>query len=115
MKKAGYATIILTIIICTFICGFLIGKNQNRSSITIQPPSGTATNPTTVETNPTKVNINTASATELTVLPGIGPTLAQRIIEYRNTIGRYRDVADLCQVQGISEKKLLSIIDYITV
>lgn len=52
------------------------------------------------------VNINTASAAELELLPGIGPALAQRIIEYRAKHGRFRRVDDLDAVRGIGPRTL---------
>ncbi len=52
------------------------------------------------------VNINSASATELQRLPGIGPAMAARIIEYRKEIGRFTAVEQLLDVSGIGEKKL---------
>ncbi len=53
-----------------------------------------------------KVNLNRASADELQVLPGIGPVLAQRMVDWRKTHGRYRTVDDLQEVKGIGKKRL---------
>lgn len=61
-----------------------------------------------------KININTASKGELESLPGIGPTLAQRIIEYREENGLFSSAEDLLNVKGIGEKKLEKIKDQIT-
>ena len=114
MKKAGVVLIILTAMIFVFVTGFLLGRNMNHSSLTVlNKSSSTGTHST--ETHSNKVNINTASEIELTLLPGIGRTLAKRIIDYRNTVGHFRDVYDLCNVEGIGEQKLMKILDYITV
>ena len=51
-----------------------------------------------------KVNINTASPEELQSLPGIGPSLARRIIEYRSINGRFRRVEEIKKVSGIGER-----------
>ena len=53
-----------------------------------------------------RVNINTASAEELQSLPGIGPVLAGRIIEYRRQYGPFIDVEQLVEVKGIGPKVL---------
>lgn len=51
------------------------------------------------------VNINTAGIHDLDRLPGIGPALAKRIVEYRKTNGRFATVADIQRVKGIGKKK----------
>ena len=53
-----------------------------------------------------KVDLNRASADELTTLPGVGPVLAQRMVEWRKTHGRYRSVDDLQEVKGIGKKRM---------
>ena len=62
-----------------------------------------------------RININTATSQELQTLRGIGPAMAQRIIEYRQTSGRFSTVDDLTNVKGIGEKTLEKIRNSITV
>lgn len=51
-----------------------------------------------------KVNINTADATQLTLLPRVGPSTAQRILEFRKQNGPFKAAEDLMLVSGIGEK-----------
>jgi len=61
-----------------------------------------------------KVNINTASAHQFTVLPGVGEKLAARIVEYRQKAGGFKNVQELMNVKGIGEKNLAKIQAYLT-
>ena len=53
-----------------------------------------------------KVNINTADADQLDALPGIGPVLAQRIVDWRTENGPFRSAEDLLNVEGIGRSTL---------
>ena len=59
------------------------------------------------------VNVNTATAEELDVLPGIGPALAGRIIAYREEHGPFTAVEQLLEVSGIGEAVLDGLRDQI--
>jgi len=61
-----------------------------------------------------KININTADKNELDTLPGVGPSLAERILEYRQTNGSFSDIEDLKKVTGIGPSKFEKIKDKVT-
>ncbi len=61
------------------------------------------------------VNINTANFLELQRVPGIGPKTAQRILDARKSVGRFRSVDELLAVPGIGEKRLAKMRQYLTV
>lgn len=61
-----------------------------------------------------RVRINSASASELQQLPGIGPALAQRIVETRSR-GRFTSTEDLLRVPGIGKAKMAKLRDYVEV
>lgn len=60
-----------------------------------------------------KVNINTADATQLVLLPRVGPSVAQRILAHRKENGPFKKVEDLMLVQGIGEKTFQLIKPYV--
>lgn len=62
-----------------------------------------------------KLNINKATAAELDTLPGIGPSTAEKIIEYRSSKGSFNSIEELNDVSGIGDKKFEDIKDLITV
>ena len=62
-----------------------------------------------------KVNLNTASIEQLTTLPGVGPKLAARIVEYRQKSGTFRSTQELMNVQGIGEKNFAKIEAFLSV
>ncbi|MEN3304901.1 MAG: competence protein ComEA [Micromonosporaceae bacterium] len=61
------------------------------------------------------VNLNTATLAELDALPGIGPALAQRIVDYRTAHGGFRSVDELRRVEGIGDAKFAQLKDRVAV
>jgi len=61
------------------------------------------------------VNINTADQSQLDTLPGVGPSLAQRIIQYREINGPFKAIEDLKDVSGIGDKNFEKLKDRVTV
>lgn len=72
----------------------VIEESQSDTAGTLQPEAGIKK----------LININAAASAELELLPRIGPVMAQRIIEDRETNGPYKDLADLERVRGIGPK-----------
>lgn len=79
----------------------------------IAPPPGTAAGPATAGSG--LVNLNTATADQLESLPGVGPVLAQRIVDWRQTHGAFRSVEQLREVSGIGAAKYADLKAKVTV
>ena len=65
--------------------------------------------------NNTKIDINKATAEDLQKISGIGPSLAEKITNYRNSNGKFSSIEELKNISGIGDKKFESIKEYITV
>ena len=125
MKKRFLTPLIcITCVFCAFTLGFFFGRNQNQETILVDTVSREPRNnvlpvsdPLPAETRETiqfPIDINSASAEALSALPGIGPTLADRILSYRNRHGNFQRPEELLNVDGIGPGKLEAILDYVT-
>jgi competence protein ComEA len=61
------------------------------------------------------VNLNTSSAAQLAMLPGIGPKTAELIVQYRQKAGGFKKIEEIMNVRGVGEKSFLRIRGLITV
>ena len=61
------------------------------------------------------LNLNTATPRQLESLPGVGPVLAKRIVEFREKKGGFKRIEELLAIPGISEKKWKVLTSYLTV
>lgn len=117
----------ITALFLVFTLGFFLGRNLVRPAVlTARVTPAVETMPASLPTEPSvpgttgipepafPLNINTASAEELTFLPGIGEVMARRIVDWRDANGPYEALTDLLEVEGIGEHRLEQILPYIT-
>ena len=88
-RSAGFAMVILAVLMCV--------------------PAARAADANGV------VNINTATAEQLAMLPRVGPSVAGRIIEFRQQNGSFKDTSDLLLIKGIGDKTFELIEPYVTI
>ena len=81
---------------------------------TAAPKSTTTSRTPTVKASQGKINLNTATLDELDVLPGIGPAIAQRILDYRAQTGDFKKIDEIKNVRGIGDAMFEQIKDLIT-
>jgi len=62
-----------------------------------------------------KINLNSATAEQLQSVPGIGPSTAKSILDYRAKVGKFNKIEEIINVKGIGEKKFQKIKDRLTV
>ena len=119
-KKPNVIVLIGLIILLT---GVVIGRDTQitMTKLSVNEETGRTYQEELEETAPPdyvigdKIDINTATADVFMLLPGIGETLANRIVTYREENGPFKSVDDLLNVEGIGESKLNNIRNYLTV
>ena len=124
----------LTLLFASFTLGFLAGRSTAPGDVIItqlpqviqapdralpvlppEPAENAAPSQEAASVSSGLININTATAAQLDTLPGIGPVLAQRIIDYRQANGPFTSLSQLMLVEGIGEKRLADILPLITI
>lgn len=122
MKKPPFWLLsTITCIFLFFTIGLFLGRSASSAPVLVSVPKTTAPSPP-ITMPPTEeaasdfpVNINTADKATLTLLPGIGPVYAQRILDYRELNGPFHKPEELLNIPGIGPATLEPLLDLITV
>ena len=121
MKKSSIWLSLIPLCICAaLLTGLFVGRITAGDRIQAEKPDATAPEKTEQENTfppeapDTIININTADAETLAMLPGIGPSIAQRIVDHRKQYGPFYTVEELMDVNGIGQKLFDKIFPYIT-
>ena len=120
MKKPHFSILVLiTALFAIFLLGFFLGRHTGTVPVRVSRAAAeqTETQPSSAANQaetPFPIDINSATAGELTALPGIGEVLAARIVAYRDEFGNFLSIEELADVRGIEEKKIETIRPYVT-
>lgn len=115
MKKGGRILLCICAASLFFLVGLFAGRNHRDDYVSLPQNNITDTVVATEEIRDVRLDINVATKSQLMDLPGVGETLADRIIAYRNEHGSFASTDDLQNVEGIGEKKLQAIVEWIKV
>jgi competence protein ComEA len=91
----------------------LLGLFVTLLTLAAQPATAAPADEAPKAPKPRMVNVNTAEATQLALLPRVGPSTAQRIVEFRKKNGPFKNVEDLMLVQGIGERTFALLKPYV--
>lgn len=125
MKKQHLSVlIVMTCLFAVFTLGFFLGRNWNHETVHLSIVPASPTHNTPPETVPLTesdtaqisfpIDINSAGLEELCALPGIGQSLARRILDYRRLNGPFERPEELINVDGIGPEKLEALLNLMT-
>lgn len=89
-------------------------RASTRPAAAAAAPGGATPAPSGGAPSPGAVSLNTATVVDLEALPGIGPVLAQAIVDYRDSVGGFKNVSELRDVSGIGEKTFQALAPLVT-
>ncbi|WP_290524716.1 helix-hairpin-helix domain-containing protein [Alcanivorax sp.] len=99
----------------TVLAVILLAFAGLSQAVEVTPVPSTATASATEQASAQRINLNTADATQLQALKGVGPSTAESIIQWRDANGPFTSVDQLLAVKGIGEKTLAGLRDNLTV
>ena len=116
MKKYPWILLGITGIFLCVLLGVFIGRNLRTSYIPLKGDNiQSSSTDSTQNQADGRIDINTASAEQLQLIPGIGEVLAQRIIDYRTEHTAFTTVEELMEISGIGQVKFAQMKPYVKV
>lgn len=118
-KKAALAVYAVLVLSVVFTLGYFSGRFQGSREIQVtvmETQKQEEAEPVQPSQSPAGlIDLNTTEQAQLETLPGIGPELAARILEYRKTVGKFVATEQIMDVPGIGEKRYAELEPLITI